>query len=175
MIKKIIAGTFCSSMLFFACMAQSEQKPRSIPSVDLKSLEGKTINTASLNNNGKPFVLDFWATWCKPCVNELNAINEVYADWQKETGVKIIAISIDDARTAANVKPFVNGKGWEYEIYIDQNGDLKRALNIGMVPYTFLVNGKGEIVSVHTGYAPGDEVKLFEEIKKLIAETPANN
>ena len=120
-------------------------------------------------------MLDFWATWCKPCVNELNAINDVYADWQKETGVKIIAVSVDDSRTISNVKPFVSGKGWEYEVYIDTNGDLKRALNIGMVPYTFLVNGKGEIVSMHTGYAPGDETKLFEEIKKLVAETPKTN
>lgn len=115
-------------------------------------------------------VLDFWATWCKPCINELTAINDLYSDWQKETGVKIIAISVDDARTMSNVKPFVNGKDWDYEIYIDPNGDLKRALNIGAVPYVFLVNGKGEIVSVHTGYAPGDENKLYEEIKKLATE-----
>lgn len=116
-------------------------------------------------------VLDFWATWCKPCVNELTAISEHYEEWQKETGVKIVAISVDDARTMANVKPFVNGKGWDYEVYVDPNGDLKRALNIGAVPYVFLVNGKGEIVSVKTGYAPGDEHKMYEEIKALTKES----
>lgn len=169
MIKKIITG-FVFTLFSITCFAQAVTTVRTIPALDLKDMDGKTINTSAFNNNGKPMVLDFWATWCKPCVNELNAINEVYADWQKETGVKIIAISVDDARTMSNVKPFVNGKGWEYDVYVDPNGDLKRALNIGMVPYTFLVNGKGEIVNVHTGYAPGDENKLYEEIKNLVNE-----
>lgn len=166
--KEIIS--LCFLLYAVSGHSQSADKPRSIPVVDLKSMEGKTVSTSTFNNEGKPFVLDFWATWCKPCVNELTAIHESYADWQKETGVKIYAVSVDDARTMSNVKPFVNGKGWEYEVYIDPNGDLKRALNIGMVPYTFVVNGKGEIVSVHTGYAPGDENTLYEEIKKLSAE-----
>ena len=145
-------------------------QPRPIPVVDVKDIDGKTVSTSTFNNNGKPMVLDFWATWCKPCVNELTTISDLYSDWQKETGVKILAISVDDARTMSNVKPFVNGKDWDYEVYVDPNGDLKRALNIGAVPYVFLVNGKGEIVSVHTGYAPGDKNKLYEEIKKLSSE-----
>lgn len=164
--KTIFFLAFISATAVQAQVFQS----RSIPVVDVKDMDGKTVSTSTFNNNGKPMVLDFWATWCKPCINELTAINDLYSDWQKETGVKIIAISVDDARTMSNVKPFVNGKDWDYEIYIDPNGDLKRALNIGAVPYVFLVNGKGEIVSVHTGYAPGDENKLYEEIKKLTTE-----
>lgn len=164
--KTIFFLAFISATAVQAQVFQS----RSIPVVDVKDMDGKTVSTSTFNNNGKPMVLDFWATWCKPCINELTAINDLYSDWQKETGVKIIAISVDDARTMSNVKPFVNGKDWDYEIYIDPNGDLKRALNIGAVPYVFLVDGKGEIVSVHTGYAPGDENKLYEEIKKLTTE-----
>lgn len=167
MIKK----TIFFLALVSASVSQAQVfQPRPIPVVDVKDMDGKTVSTSTLNNNGKPMVLDFWATWCKPCINELTAINDLYSDWQKETGVKIIAISVDDARTMSNVKPFVNGKDWDYEVYVDPNGDMKRALNIGAVPYVFLVNGKGEIVSVHTGYAPGDENKLYEEIKKLTTE-----
>ena len=147
------------------CIAQT--KNTTLPSVNIKSVEGKTINTESFENQGNPIVISFWATWCKPCAKELNAISEVYDDWQEETGVKVIAISIDDSRNAAKVAPFANGKDWPFEIYIDANSDLKRALNVNAIPHTFLINAKKEIVWQHTSYLDGDEEELYEEILKL--------
>ena len=147
------------------CIAQT--KNTTLPSVNIKSVEGKTINTESFENQGNPIVISFWATWCKPCAKELNAISEVYDDWQEETGVKVIAVSIDDSRNAAKVGPFANGKDWPFEIYIDPNSDLKRALNVNAIPHTFLLNAKKEIVWQHTSYLDGDEEELFEEILKL--------
>lgn len=147
------------------CIAQT--KNTTLPSVSIKSVEGKTINTDSFENQGNPIVISFWATWCKPCAKELNAISEVYDDWQEETGVKVIAVSIDDSRNAAKVGPFANGKDWPFEIYIDPNSDLKRALNVNAIPHTFLLNGNKEIVWQHTSYLDGDEEELYEEILKL--------
>ena len=138
-----------------------------IASVDIKTIDGKTINTSTFSNDGKPLVINFWATWCKPCVRELSNIAELYPDWVDETGVKIIAISIDDSRTMARVAPFVNGKGWEYEVYVDPNGDFKRAMNVPNVPHTFLIDGKGNVVFQHTSYTDGDEYELYELIKKV--------
>ncbi len=138
-----------------------------LPSVDVKKMSGETFNTSKISNDGKPIVIDFWATWCKPCVQELSAIADVYEEWQKETGVKIIAVSIDDARNSARVLPFVNARGWNYDILLDANADLKRAMNVGDIPHTFLINGKGEIVWQHASYAPGDENELYEKIKQL--------
>lgn len=143
---------------------------KKIPSVKVKDLKGKEFNTADLSNDGKPMIINFWATWCKPCIKELNNIQEVYPDWVEETGVKLIAISIDDARNSRRVAPFINSRGWEYEIYLDENGDLRRAMNVQNPPHTFLVNGKGEVVWQHNGYAPGDEDELYEEVKKLLEE-----
>lgn len=139
----------------------------SIPSVNLKSLDGKTINSSTFNNDGKPMVINFWATWCKPCVRELSNIAELYPDWVDETGVKVIAISIDDTRSMARVAPFVNGKGWEYEVYVDPNSDFKRAMNVPNVPHTFLIDGDGKIVWQHTSYTDGDEYELYELIQKV--------
>jgi thiol-disulfide isomerase/thioredoxin len=138
-----------------------------IPSVDIKKLDGSTFNTANIKNDGKPMIIDFWATWCSPCKAELNAIAEDYADWQKETGVVLYAISIDDARNVDKVAPYVNGKGWEYEVLSDVNGDFKRAMNVNNVPHVFVINGNREIVYQQNSAAPGDDKKLYEIIKKL--------
>lgn len=138
-----------------------------IPAVDVKTVDGKTINTSKFSNDGKPIIISFWATWCKPCKKELDAIAEEYTDWQKETGVKLIAISIDDARSSGKVGSDVKSKGWEYEIYVDENADFKRAMNVNNVPHTFIIDGKGNIVWQHNSYAEGDEVHLYEALKKI--------
>lgn len=164
--KKI---TFLFVLTFCLTAAFSQSNTMSMPSVNVKNLEGVNVNTSDFENGGKPMIINFWATWCSPCKRELNNIAEVYDDWVNETGVKLIAISIDDARNAGKVAPYVNGKGWEYEVYIDSNQDLKRALNVNNVPHTFLVDGNGQIVWQHNSYSEGDEETLFEAVKKLAA------
>lgn len=152
--------------VLFAFGLQAQQKS-DLPGVTIKNLQGKDVNIAKLTNDGKPFVVTFWATWCGPCIKEHNALNEVYPDWQAETGVKIFAVSIDDSRTTAKVKPFVEGKGWDFDILLDVNGDLKRAMNVNNPPHTFLFDGNGKIVYQHTGYFEGGEEDLYEEILKI--------
>jgi len=155
------------SLLALFLLSASMGGGSKIPSVKLKDLDGNSVNTAELSNDGKPMVISFWATWCAPCKKELNAIHEVYEDWQDETGVKVIAVSIDDARSATRVKPYVDAQGWEFEVLMDTNGDFKRSLNVNNVPQTFLIDGSGEIVWTHSGFSPGDEYELLEEIEKL--------
>ena len=139
-----------------------------IPKAILKDINGKPVSTDTLSNNGKPFVIDFFATWCKPCNRELDAIAEVYEDWQQETGMKIIAVSIDQAQNINKVKPLVSNHGWEYEVLLDPNGDFKRALGIQMIPYVLIVDGKGNIVYKHNGYTDGAETELIEKIRELL-------
>lgn len=157
-------------VLLFAVLVvtglQAQQKS-DLPNVTIKDLQGKDVNITKLSNNGKPFVITFWATWCGPCIKEHNALDEVYQEWKEETGVKIYSVSIDDSRTTAKVKPFVEGKGWDFEVLLDANGDLKRAMNVNNPPHTFLFDGTGKIVYQHTGYFDGAEEELYEEILKL--------
>jgi peroxiredoxin len=145
-----------------------------LPSVTLKDIHGKTVNTAELKNNGKPFIIDFFATWCKPCNRELDAIAEVYDEWREETGVKIFAVSIDVAQNTNKVKPLVDSHGWEYEVLLDPNSDFKRALGIQMIPYVLIVDGKGNIVYKHNGYTDGAETELIEKVRELCASASPN-
>ena len=137
-----------------------------LPNIKLKDVTGNSINLSEISNNGNPIIISFWATWCKPCKAELNAIAEEFEDWVDETGVKLIAISIDDARSSSRVEPYVNAMGWEYTVLMDPNGDMKRAMNVNNVPHTFLLNGDKKIVWDHNNYSPGDENELYDELVK---------
>jgi thiol-disulfide isomerase/thioredoxin len=158
---------FTLSILFFAAAYSQETSSKPIPSANVKSLDGKSFDTAQFSNDGKPMIINFWATWCSPCKKELNNIADLYDDWVDETGVKLVAVSIDDARSQSRVLPYVNGSSWDYEVYIDENQDFKRAMGVNNVPHTFLVDGSGNIVYSHNNYAPGDEEELYKKILGL--------
>lgn len=139
-----------------------------LPSVTLKDINGKTVTTDTLSNNGNPMIISFFATWCKPCNRELDAISEVYEEWQEETGVKLVAISIDQAQNINKVKPLVDQHEWPFEtVLLDPNGEFKRQLGIQMIPYVLIVDGQGKIVYKHNGYTDGDEEELIEKIRSM--------
>lgn len=138
-----------------------------LPSISLKTIDGKTVDTGSLGNNGKPFVISFFATWCKPCNRELRAISEVYSDWQEETGMRLIAVSIDQGQNINKVKPMVDAEEWEYEILLDPNGDFRRALGIQLIPHVLIIDGNGKIIESRSGYAEGAESHIIEKIREL--------
>lgn len=167
--KKIILGIIAIIFVSFSFAQEStvETSKAHFPAVEIKTLNGTPFNTKDIQNDGKPVIISLWATWCKSCVLELMAIDDLYEDWIEETGVKLYAISIDDSKTSSKVAPFVSGKGWNYEILLDVNSDLKRALNIIDIPFLCILNGNGEIVYKHTSYAPGSEEEVYEVIKKL--------
>jgi peroxiredoxin len=160
--KKLILLSL-AAVLSIATQAQVT----ALPSVTLKDMDGKDVNTADLSNDGKPILVCFWATWCSPCKKELNTYADYYEEWQKETGVRIYAVTIDDQRTVNSVKPYVNSVSWEYEILSDVNKTFSQAMGVNSPPHTFLLNGKGEIVWQHVGYTPGDEEEVHEQLLKL--------
>ena len=161
--KKSVLLLLLVALLPLAAVAQ-------LPSVTIKTIDGKELRTDTLNNQGRPFIIDFFATWCKPCNRELDAISEVYDDWQQETGVKIYAISVDEGQNVQKVKPLVNNHNWTYDVLLDTNGELKRALGVQMIPFVLIVDGKGNIVYKHTGYTDGAESELIEKVKELMNE-----
>lgn len=136
-----------------------------LPEVMLQDIEGKQVSMASLAGHGKPVILSFFATWCKPCMRELNAISELYPDWQDETGVEMFIISIDQAQDVQKVRPLVDGNGWEYHVLLDPNGTFKRAMNVQNIPHLFVLDGKGTIVFQQAGYTDGEETEIAKYLK----------
>ena len=138
-----------------------------LPNIQLSNLEGKKVSsTADFSQKDQLYVFSFWATWCTPCISELDEINDLMSEWKKEVAFKLIAISIDDSRTQKRVKPLINGKGWGFDILLDTNQDFKRALGIVNVPYLIVVKNN-KIVHIQNGYVPGNELDLLEKLKTL--------
>jgi len=156
------------ALLFAALMSLTVSAQ--LPSVNIKDTKGRTVNTARLSNNGKPFAISFFATWCKPCLRELRAIAEVYPDWQDETGMKMYVVSIDDAQNTNKVKPLVDGEGWDYDVLLDANSDFYRVLGLQSVPHMIVCDGKGKIVYTHSGYTDGSESEIIATIRKLLTK-----
>ena len=158
---------FYLSVLLSFLIYNTSPAQNALPDTKIRSLQGNEVMFNSFGNTrDTAVIISFWATWCIPCIQELNTIHDQYEDRQKETPFRFIAVSIDDARTMQKVKPFVAGKGWPYEIYLDVNSDLKRALNIIDVPHILVIKN-GKIVYQHNGYVNGNEEELFEILKKI--------
>jgi len=160
-IKKLTLIAFLGLFLMSFSIVESV-----FPTVDLKSLDGKTMSTDEFIKDGKLTVVSFWATWCSPCKRELDAIADIYPDWQEEYGVELVAITIDNSRQLTKVPGIVSSKNWDYTVLSDSKQQLQRALNFETIPQTFLLDQDGNIVYSHNGYNPGDEDHLEEVIAK---------
>ena len=157
--KKIFA-LLC---LVFAVSAASAQQ---LPDVNVENAQGKVVSVRSLSN-GKPMIISYWSIACKPCIQELNAINDALADWRSEAEFEVVAVSVDDARLKASAKAIASSRGWEFICVYDENQDLKRAMNVSLTPQSFVVDGEGNIIFSHSGYTPGSEQLLFDKIVEL--------
>jgi len=154
-------------IIFFFFISILGYSQNQMPNIELNAISGESVNLSTdFNEVDKLYVFSFWATWCAPCINELEAMHKKYDTWKESLNVEIIAVSIDDSRTQKRVKPFLNGKGWTYNVLLDSNQELKRALSIVNVPYTIVVKNS-KIVYVSNGYSQGSEEELFNKLKEL--------
>ena len=139
-----------------------------VPSVKVENSKGESFDTKSLLQSGKPMIVSFWSTSCKPCIRELDAIYDALPDWKESVDFNVVAVSTDDSRLLAKARSFAEGRGWgeDFVLLFDKNQDFMRAMNVSQVPHVFVFDAKGKIVYSHTSYLPGNEIELFEAIKK---------
>ena len=157
MLKKFIFTCIVSLFAYFS----SSQK--FVPDISLKTLNGESIQSSQVINQDGFTIISFWATWCIPCINELDAINEVIFDWNEKENITVLAISTDDSRSKKRVRPLINGKNWGFDIISDTNQEFKRVMGVVGIPHT-IVTYKSEIIHRRIGYTPGEEEDLFKVI-----------
>jgi thiol-disulfide isomerase/thioredoxin len=168
--KKIIyIFTVIVAISIFSSFTKGDERKK-LPQITLKNLAGETVETQSIVGQGKPVLFAFWATWCAPCKKELDNMAEYYEEWQEKYGLTIVAISVDDARTSPKIKPFVDSKGWTYDIYLDVNSDSRRSLGYSSIPFSILIDGEGNIIKSHSGYIEGDELVLADELEEYFGK-----
>ncbi len=163
----LFSAAFFIFLLNFTGNVSAQGTGSKLPNITVTDLNNVAISTADFSNDGKPIIICFWATWCGPCIEELEAIAEEYDKWVAETGVKLYAVAVDNTRTKNRVKPLVDTKEWSYDIILDENQDFQRGMNVNLPPHAFLLNGEGVVVWQHSGYTAGDEEELYEELKKI--------
>ena len=147
-------------------LAVSTVSAQQLPDVKVENAQGKIVSVRDLAQ-GKPMIIAYWSIACKPCIQELNAINDALADWRSEAEVEVVAVSVDDARLKASAKAIASSRGWEFICVYDENQELKRAMNVSLTPQSFVVDAEGNIIYSHSGYTPGSEQELFDKIVAL--------
>ena len=159
-IMKRIFSLLCLALAVATATAQQ------LPDVKVENAPGKIVSVRDLSQ-GKPMIIAYWSIACKPCIQELNAINDSLADWRAEADVDVIAVSVDDARLKATAKAIASSRGWEFICVYDENQELKRAMNVSLTPQSFVVDAEGNIIYSHSGYTPGSEQELFDKVVAL--------
>ncbi len=156
------------TFLFSLALLVSAVAAAQVPSVTVENAKGESFDTSLLLQEGTPMIVSFWSTSCKPCIRELDAIYDALPDWLDEAKFRVVAVSTDDSRLLAKAKSFAEGRGWgeDYLLLFDKNQDFMRAMNVSVVPHVFVLDAKGKIVYSHTSYVPGNELELFEAVKK---------
>ena len=155
-----------AALLLFTSAVQLDAQ--SIPDVTVENMKGVKVSAKTICLAGKPTVVSLWATWCKPCIRELDAVSEVLEDWREEVDFRYAAVSIDDARTVSSARSFVSARGWDgIDFFFDSNAELRRRLNVSSIPYVLIYDAEGKLVYSHMGFHSGVEEEIFSQLKKI--------
>jgi len=141
-------------------------KDKQAPDFVLQDLDGNNYKLS--DNFGKgPILINFWATWCLPCQEEMKKLKKIYKKYH-EQGLEILAISVDDTKTVSSVPGFINSRRYPFTVLLDTNNEVMQLFQANNPPYTALLNAQGKMVYTHSGYRKGDETKIEQKILKLL-------
>jgi cytochrome c biogenesis protein CcmG/thiol:disulfide interchange protein DsbE len=155
-------------ILILAVQSARAQSGREAPDFTLEDLDGDWVSLQDVVGDG-PLLISFWATWCRPCLEELRELQILFEEYEPR-GLTMLAISTDSERSIAKVKPLVRSKGYTFCVLLDTNSDVARLYYAQNIPYTVIIDSAGSIVYTHMGYRKGDELEVREVIDGLLGD-----
>ena len=158
----MLRSIFLSLVVFVSLNTLQAQEPF----FELKDLDNEWTDFEALKGE-KLTVIDFWATWCQPCLKSIPELNAIYSEY-KELGVNLIGISVDGPRNQSKLKPFAKSMGIEYPILRDINSEVMTEMNVSSVPTLMIYDEDGELLFIHQGFRPGDETVIREHIEEAL-------
>jgi len=166
-LRRFIIALFTTALAGTAAFAADKA-----PDFSLKDVDGKTHKLSKLLKEG-PILLDFWATWCKPCLEELPMIEKIEQAYRKD-GLRVVAVSVDNTKSRSKVKPLIKAEGWDnFLVLLDETMEVRRLFGGTTMPFTALIAPSGEILYSHVGYVPGDEKKLEAAVAAYFGKEPS--
>ena len=168
---KRMAGGLGLALAMFLVLSVSSTSTAAMtkaPDFTLKNLDGEEVTLSELLENG-PVVIDFWATWCKPCIKAFPELQEVY-DKYRNCGLTLLAVSIDGPKSMSRVGSLIKSKGNTFEVLLDPSQSVARKFHVSSVPRTVLVNVDGEVTYAVTGYRPKNHEELDKAVGELLPE-----
>ena len=165
----MVVNTFyyrLSMRFFFVLLFLTTIEAKKIPDLKIKLLDGSKTSLAELTKDG-PLMIDFWATWCVPCLKVMKYLDEYHIEY-KDQGFKVLMINTDSPRSIGKVKSYLKSQNHQFLIGLDPNKVISKKLNGLVMPTLILVEKGGEIKWRHQGYLPGEEEEIKKQITQLI-------
>jgi cytochrome c biogenesis protein CcmG/thiol:disulfide interchange protein DsbE len=169
--RRIFLTAFAAILVL--AVASPMQAKGTAPDFNLSNLEGKDVVLSDLLEEG-PVIVDFWATWCKPCLKAFPGLQEIL-DRYKDRGLTVVAVSVDSPRSRAYVGPLIKSKKYTFEVVLDTEGRVAKKYNAFLLPRTVLVNREGEVVFTATGYRPSNHEKIEKILASILPEEPVKD
>ena len=159
--RVLVLAAFGMGVLFPAAVTAASKSQFTLPALD-----GERFSLQEALEEG-PVVLDFWATWCKPCIKSLPALQKIAREFD-ERGVGVYTVNVDGPRNQPKVRPFLKRYRLELPVLLDHSRGVMKQFQLSGMPATILFSTEGEVVYKHFGYKPGDEIRLRQELTKLL-------